>query len=147
MSDSLQPHGLQHARLSCLSLSPRVCSNSCPLSWWCQFVLIHWVDYHLHIKKSTNKEGYKAVSKTLLNLVKSLWHDKLDLQGQCVRNKWENFIYLCTCCKIEKNQHILEIGAIIAGLILPVVLFLIVSCVGVDGMGMNDHRISNYPII
>ena len=26
-------HGLQHARLPCPSLSPRVCSNSCPLSW------------------------------------------------------------------------------------------------------------------
>ena len=28
-------HGLQHARLPCPSLSPRVYSNSCPLSWWC----------------------------------------------------------------------------------------------------------------
>ena len=28
VSDSLQPHGLQHARLCCPSLSPRVCSNS-----------------------------------------------------------------------------------------------------------------------
>ena len=27
-------HALQHARLPCLSLSPRVGSNSCPLSWW-----------------------------------------------------------------------------------------------------------------
>ena len=27
------PHGLQHARLPCLSLSPRVCSDSCPLNW------------------------------------------------------------------------------------------------------------------
>ena len=35
MSDSLWPHGLQHARLPCPSLFPRVCSNSCPLSWWC----------------------------------------------------------------------------------------------------------------
>ena len=35
MSNSLQPHGLQNACLPCLSLSPRVCSNSCPLSWWC----------------------------------------------------------------------------------------------------------------
>ena len=35
MSDSLQPHGRQHARLSCPSPSPRACSNSCPLSWWC----------------------------------------------------------------------------------------------------------------
>ena len=34
MSDSLWPHGLQHARLPCPSLSPRVCSNSCPLSRW-----------------------------------------------------------------------------------------------------------------
>ena len=35
MSNSLWPHGLQHIRLPCPSLSPRDCSNSCPLSWWC----------------------------------------------------------------------------------------------------------------
>ena len=35
MSNSLRPHGLQHARLPCPSLSPRVSSNSCPLSQWC----------------------------------------------------------------------------------------------------------------
>ena len=35
MSDSLWPYELQHARLPCPSPSPRVCSNSCPLSqWW-----------------------------------------------------------------------------------------------------------------
>ena len=33
--DSLWPPGLQHTRLPCPSLSPRVCSNSCLLSWWC----------------------------------------------------------------------------------------------------------------
>ena len=33
MSNSLGPHG-QHTRLPCPSLSPGVCSNSCPLSWW-----------------------------------------------------------------------------------------------------------------
>ena len=32
MSDSLQPRGLQHARLPCPSPTPRVYSNSCPLS-------------------------------------------------------------------------------------------------------------------
>ena len=31
---TLQPHGLQHARLPCPVLSSRVCSNSCPLSCW-----------------------------------------------------------------------------------------------------------------
>ena len=35
VSDSLWPHGLQHARLPCPSPSPRACSNSCPLSRWC----------------------------------------------------------------------------------------------------------------
>ena len=38
MSDSLQPHGLQHAsqaQLPCPWLSPRVCLNLCPLSQWC----------------------------------------------------------------------------------------------------------------
>ena len=35
VSDSLQPHGLQHTRLACLSLSPGVLSNSYPLSHWC----------------------------------------------------------------------------------------------------------------
>ena len=35
MSSSLPPHGLQHARLPCLSQTPAVYSNSCPLSPWC----------------------------------------------------------------------------------------------------------------
>ena len=35
VSDSLRLHGLQHARLPCPSLSPRICSNSCPFSQWC----------------------------------------------------------------------------------------------------------------
>ena len=36
VSDSLQPHGLQHTRPPCPSPPPRVYSNSCPLSSWCQ---------------------------------------------------------------------------------------------------------------
>ena len=35
LSDSLRPHGLQHARPPCPSPTPGVYSNSCPLSWWC----------------------------------------------------------------------------------------------------------------
>ena len=34
-SDSLQPHGLQHARLPCPSPTARVHPNPCPLSRWC----------------------------------------------------------------------------------------------------------------
>ena len=39
MSDSLQPHELQHIRLPCPSLSPGVCPNSCSLSWWCYLTI------------------------------------------------------------------------------------------------------------
>ena len=35
VSYSLQPHGLQHARLPCPSPAPKAYSNSCPLNRWC----------------------------------------------------------------------------------------------------------------
>jgi len=38
-SDSLRPHGLQHARPSCPSPTPGVYPNSCPLSRWCHPII------------------------------------------------------------------------------------------------------------
>ena len=35
MPNSLQPHGLHHARLQCPSPIPGIYSNSCPSSQWC----------------------------------------------------------------------------------------------------------------
>ena len=35
MSNSLQPHGLQHAWPPCSSPTPGACSTSCPFSQWC----------------------------------------------------------------------------------------------------------------
>ena len=35
LSNSLRPHGLQHARPPCPSPTPKVYSNLCPLSRWC----------------------------------------------------------------------------------------------------------------
>ena len=35
VSDSLWPHGLQHARRPCPTPSSGAYTNSCPLSWWC----------------------------------------------------------------------------------------------------------------
>ena len=39
VTDSLRPHELQHARLPCPSPSPRVHSDSRPLSWWCHLAI------------------------------------------------------------------------------------------------------------
>ena len=40
ISDSLQTHGLQHARPPCPPPTPRVYSNSCPLSRWCDATIL-----------------------------------------------------------------------------------------------------------
>ena len=39
MSDSLWSHESQHIRPPCPSPTPRVYSNSCPLSWWCHLTI------------------------------------------------------------------------------------------------------------
>ena len=39
MSDSLWPHGLQHARLPCQSQTPGACSKSCRSSRWCHLTI------------------------------------------------------------------------------------------------------------
>ena len=40
MSDYLRPHGLEHARLPCPSPTPRVYSNSSPLSQWSNHLIL-----------------------------------------------------------------------------------------------------------
>ena len=39
VSNSLWPHGLQNARLTCPSQTSGSCSNSCPLSCWCHPII------------------------------------------------------------------------------------------------------------
>ena len=38
---NLRAQGLQHSRLPCPLLFPRVCANSCPLCQWCHLALCH----------------------------------------------------------------------------------------------------------
>ena len=45
MSDSLRPQELQHVQLPWPSLSPRVCSNSYPLSQWCHPTILSSVTF------------------------------------------------------------------------------------------------------
>ena len=40
VSDSLWPHGPQHARPPCPSPTPGTCSNSCPSSQWCHTTIL-----------------------------------------------------------------------------------------------------------
>ena len=52
MSNSLRPHGMQHARLPCPSLSPGVFSDSYPLSWWCHLTISSSVIHSFFCPKS-----------------------------------------------------------------------------------------------
>ena len=51
VSDSLRPHGLQHARLPCPSPTPKAYLNSRPLSWWCHpTISSSVVPFSLHLQ-------------------------------------------------------------------------------------------------
>ena len=58
MSDTVQLHELQHIRLPCPSLSPQVCSNSCPFSWWCHPALLSSVTSCSSCLQSFPASGY-----------------------------------------------------------------------------------------
>ena len=73
MSNSLWPHGLQHTRLHCPSISPRVCSNSCPLSWW----------YYLTISSSVTPFSFCLQSFPAVESFPRSWLSALG--GQSVR--------------------------------------------------------------
>ena len=55
VSDSLRLHRLQHARPPCPSPSPGVCSNSCPLRWWC-----HWTISSSVVPFSSHLQSFPA---------------------------------------------------------------------------------------
>ena len=63
MSNSLWPHGLQHARLPCPSPSPGACSNSCPLSQWCHPTISSSVVPFSSCPPSFPASGYFPVSQ------------------------------------------------------------------------------------
>ena len=61
---TLRPHGLQHARLPCPSPSPRVCSNSCPLNWWCHPTILSSVIPFSCLQSFPSSESFPVVSSS-----------------------------------------------------------------------------------
>ena len=63
MSDSLWPHGLQHARLPCPSPAPGNFANSCPSSWWCHPTILSFVPLRppifSSIRVSSNESAHR----------------------------------------------------------------------------------------
>ena len=74
----LQPRGMQHNRLSCPSPLPRICSNSCPLSWFkgpsnhlnlCHDLLLWLHLTYPNFRKTTEKNMTESQVKSLLSFV------------------------------------------------------------------------------
>ena len=63
MSNSLWPHGLQYDRPPCPSPTPRVYSNSCPLSQWCHpTISCSVIPFSSHLQFFQHKDLFKWVS-------------------------------------------------------------------------------------
>ena len=65
VSDSLQPHGLQHARPPCPSPTPGIYSNSCLLSWWCHPIISSFVVPFPSCLQSFQASGFFQMSQLL----------------------------------------------------------------------------------
>ena len=63
MSDSLQPHRLQYTRFLCPSLSPGVCSKSCPLNQCCHPAISSAVTPFSSCPQSFQASGSFSVSR------------------------------------------------------------------------------------
>ena len=71
-SYSLWPLGVRHTRLPYPSLSPRVCSNSCPLSLWCQLIILPSVGPFSSCPKSFPESGFFPMSQLFASGVQSI---------------------------------------------------------------------------
>jgi len=73
VSESLQPHGLQHARFPCLLLSPGVCSNSCPFIQWHHLTISSSVTPFSPCSQSVPASGLFQWVSSLHQVAKSIW--------------------------------------------------------------------------
>ena len=116
MSDSLWPHGLQHARSPCLSPTPRVYSNSYPLSQWCHSTISSFVVPFSHLQSfpasgsfprsqfllsSGQSIGVSASASVLPMNIQDWFH--LDWTGWIfLQSKWLSRVFSNT--KVQKHQ-------------------------------------------
>ena len=67
VSDCLRPHGLQHARLPCLSHTPGACLNSCPSCRWCHPTIFSSVVPFSSCSQSFPASGFFQMSQLFVS--------------------------------------------------------------------------------
>ena len=73
MSDPFWPHGLEHVRLACPSLSPWVCSNPSPSSQWCHLTISSSVAPFSSCLQSFPESGSFPMSQFFASDGQSIW--------------------------------------------------------------------------
>ena len=74
MSDSLWPHGLQHARLPCPSPTPKAYSNSCPWSRWCHPTISSSViPFSSHLQSFQQSGSFQTTSLFKWSVLRIRW--------------------------------------------------------------------------
>ena len=104
VSDSLRPHGLQHAGLPCPSLFPEVCSNSSPLRWWCHPIILSSVVPYFCLQLFP-APGYFLMSQLFASMAKVL---ELQLQHQSFQWTFRtDFLWdwlVWSCCPRDSQE-------------------------------------------
>ena len=121
-SDPLRPHGLQHTRLPCPSLSPMVCSNSRPLGWWCYPTNSSSVTPFSSCPQSFSESGSFPVNQLIASSGQSIrvWASALpvNIQGWfplqltgLISLLSKGFFRVFSSTKIQKHQFFLLVMA------------------------------------
>ena len=95
-SASLRPRRLQHTRLPCPSLSLRVCTNSCPLSWWCHPTISSSVIPYFCLQ-SFPASGLLQWISSLHQVTKVLEFQLTNIRWLKLANTFRNLILLLGC--------------------------------------------------
>ena len=106
---TLWPHGLQHARLPCPSLSPGVCSKSCPLSWWSYLTISSSAAHFSFCLHSFPASGSFPMSWFFASGGQSNIFSKVDSTTKVSKNS--NFIYIFIYLYQRTNSNMLCINS------------------------------------
>ena len=109
VSNSLRPHGLQHAKLPCSSSPPGAGSNSCLLSWWCHTNKTYkifgknkfnftWYEFRVFIHQKPQRHRFPSFQ--LIVLTENNWPE-LDL-FLCKKGKTIYFPFCTSSKRVER---------------------------------------------
>ena len=96
--NSLQPHGLQHARLPGPSLFLRVCSNSCPLNQWCYLTISAAASFSFCLR-SFSAAGFFSASQWVIR-----WPKYCSFNPQRT-GFWSVWLSLCPPCHLSGKSR------------------------------------------